>query len=71
MNIPTAFNETNKKKYKKKLNKLISIAERYHYYKEFHKHRGNLQKNVANTEGHYRQKDYIYVLEWINIQNEH
>ena len=41
MNIPTIFNETNYKKYK---NKLISIAERYHYHKKFHKHRGNLQK---------------------------
>ena len=57
LNIPTVFNETNYKK--NKFNKLISIAERYHYHKEFHKHRGNLQKNLANTEGHYRQKDCI------------
>ena len=48
--------------------------ERYHYHKEFHKHRGNLQKNVANTEGHYRQKDYPYIREFLvddkNIQEE-
>ena len=44
LNILTVFNETNYKKYKNKLNKLISIAERYHYHKEFQKHRGNLQK---------------------------
>ena len=58
LNIPTIFNETNYKKYKNKLNKLISIAERYHYHKKFHKQR-QFTKNMANTEGYYRQKDCI------------
>lgn len=38
LNEHAVFNETNKK-----LNKLISIAERYHYHEEFHKHGSNLQ----------------------------
>ena len=44
LNKPTAFNETNYKRYKNKLTQLIKIAECYHYQKEVDKHKSDLKK---------------------------
>ena len=41
---PTVFNETNYKRYRNKINCLITVAEREYYRHELQQHKGNLKK---------------------------